>query len=350
MRLLVRVDAGAGIGFGHLMRCIALVEAAEAAQMSVQVVMRPDPDGLRVAQANSLPIHILPPELPIIEEAPHVAALARTLGADCVTVDVFSPQHEALFPENYLKCLAADGGVPVLAIDDMCSRPLQCAAVLNGNLFAHDLPYARNAPGARLLLGPRYLLQRRAITDLAAEAAGYTPQPGHIVVTFGGSDTARLTLPTLRALRSAGIETPLTVVAGPGMHECEAVAALVARYDGWRLLRNVKDMGRLLLSADLVLCNGGSTIYEAALLRRPMAIVPQTAVERQNAAHMARAGAATVIAPVAAPPTPEGVDEVIQLLHSPQRREAMAAAGGTVVDGKGAQRAVEEIMQLAAGK
>ena len=204
-RLVLRVDAGPANGTGHLMRCLALVQAWTDLGGTATWRLAAAPDGL-VDRIRAEGVEVVRIEEPPASEADGAALLA-CLVEDPQAVAVVDGYH---FREPFLAALG-DQGARVLLVDDMAELATYPVGwILNQNAHADLVAYPEGTT-ARLMLGLRWTMLRREFRVPPDDR----PVPGvaqRLLVTFGGQDPTGMTLRSLRALREVpGLETRVGV-------------------------------------------------------------------------------------------------------------------------------------------
>lgn len=267
IKILIRADASAVIGTGHLMRCLALAQAAQDRDSRVAFVCREIPDvlGERLRDEN-LPLHRLKGGVGTVEDAAETWATAREIHADWIVVDGYR------FGPDYYAALHG-AGARVLAVDDMA----HCAnypvdLLLNQNLHVMPELYSgKIASTARLLLGPKFSLLRREFRAYATWRRDHVDFPRRVLVSFGGSDAENFTGRVLRALARSvrgGIE--VLVLAGAANHAVPELTRQAAELPFTCEIRvNVRDVAAVMAWADVAISAGGSTVWELAAMRLP---------------------------------------------------------------------------------
>jgi UDP-2,4-diacetamido-2,4,6-trideoxy-beta-L-altropyranose hydrolase len=317
LHVAIRVDAGGAIGVGHAMRCATLGAALRAAGHRVTVATASLPDWVAVRFRD---------EGATIERAPKPP------------VDVWVVDGYGLGAE--LSALAASGAV-VVAVDDNHELPVADARlVVNQNLHATAELYPDVGSGTTLLLGPSYAMIRRDVT--AIDRSDRPAEGRTVLVSFGGTDPAGLTLPVVEAL--LGTEDVAIVVAlGADHPDRPAVEALVEQHRD-RASFDPGDLTMGLRAADVAVIGGGSTLWEVASLG--IAAVAAVVADNQAAGTAAAEAAGFVVGVDVRPGRRGAVDvatAVIELLDDADRRRALSTAGRTLFDGRGAERVVAAI-------
>ena len=256
--LLVRADAGPGIGVGHVMRCLAIAEAW--IELGGRVVFAsaelPVPIGGRVSQLGSRVVTVSSSET--------TAALAVEVGARFAIVD-----GHHLGPE-YQQDLGA-AGARVLVIDDRGESATDAAdVILNPNATAHTDLY-RQLRGITLL-GPAYALIRREFRGIARTRT-LAETARRILVSFGGADPADLSPVAIAALAEIeGLHVRVVV----GASADRALAAPANAKSTIEVVPWLQDLAGQMRWADLAIVAAGSTCWELAACGVPMIAVPVT--------------------------------------------------------------------------
>lgn len=209
--------------------------------------------------------------------------------------------------------------------------------------------------------GPHYLVTGRPVPRAVLEAdrdsarqrfgiAGDDPA----LLVMGGSQGAR-------SINRAAVEAFATPAQDRGFHvlhlagrrdHAEVRAALEERGGPGRytLLEFEPGLADCLAASDLVVGRSGGSIFEVAAAGLPAILVPYPHAtgdhQNANAAWMARAGAAEVMAD--ADLDPAGLRQLVEgILGDPARRERMAAASRSLAKPDAAARIADEIMAAA---
>jgi UDP-2,4-diacetamido-2,4,6-trideoxy-beta-L-altropyranose hydrolase len=237
-----------------------------------------------------------------------------------------------------LEHLIADGNT-VMAIDDNHELPVDGAAlVLNQNLHATPALYPDVAP-QRLLLGPRFALIRSDVCDL--DPAGLPDVGSVVLLAFGGTDPARLTLPMAVRLAATG-NTDIIVALGAEHPDRAAVGALAGvRFDGGDLRDGFSE-------SHVAVIGGGSTLWEVGVVGLPsLAVVVADNQVEGTAAAVAAGFVESADVRASGFDVDHLVERTLGLLDDRPRRAAMAAAGRTLFDGDGRWRVAAAVSALA---
>lgn len=342
MRVLVRADASATVGAGHVARCLTLAGALRARGVVVELALaRPSEATLAWVRGAGHVAHGLDVDRGSEEDAAATAALAA---GDPVVVDSYAVTGP------WLAGLRARGSF-VAFVDDLAAFPLDVDAVLDPNFHAESLRYEL-APHTRAWLGPRYALVR---DEFRAARAARAPSradafEGRVVATFGGADPSGETERLLAGLLE--VRLPLGVVVVVGAHNprrtaVEEAARTIARSAPRHALEvrvDVTNLGALFADADLVVTAAGSTCQEIATVGVPgMAVAT---ADNQRPVHDAVAAEGLLVGlGWHAELTPTDYARGLERLATDgAARRAMAERQRARVDGEGAGRAASALL------
>ena len=340
--LLIRADANARIGTGHLMRCLALAQGWKARGRQATFITACESESLR---------HRLSDEdfqvITLEQSHPNPAdwgatsqALAAHPGAWVVLDGYhFDPAYQRQIKET---------GHRLLVIDDMAHLDHYYAdLVLNQNINAERSRYSCELY-THLLLGTRYVLLRSEFLAWR-EWQREVPQVARkVLVTLGGSDPNNQTLKVIQAMQQIavdGLEAVVVVGASnPHFQELQSVA----RNSQFtiRLVQNVTDMSELMAWADVAVSAGGSTCWEMAFMGLPNVILVLAENQRGVAEGLGTLGIALNLGWYAEISELELAQTLEMLIANPAYRKAMSEKGRQLVDGAGANSVVSAMNKL----
>jgi UDP-2,4-diacetamido-2,4,6-trideoxy-beta-L-altropyranose hydrolase len=339
--LLIRAEATAAIGTGHVMRCLALAQAWHDAggksifAMTDSVVSMEE----RIRSEDMEVVRLARSERSS-EDAARLLEVARVRGAEWVVADGYQ------FDGGYQRSLK-DGGLKLLFVDDYSHAEYYVAdLVLNQNAHAREVMYHRREPYTRLLLGPHYAMLRREFAAWRDWTRIINPTGRKVLVTMGGSDPDNVTLQVVHALQLVEVERlEATVVAGDGNPHFESLERAVLRLPGVvRLERNVRNMGELMTWADVVISAAGSTCWEICLLGLPAILIDLAENQYPIAHELDRRGCGIHLGSTSTVSAETIAGKLEWLLLSPEVRKVLSGHAQELVDGEGATRVLSAMV------
>jgi len=341
--VVLRADASASVGTGHLVRSRTLAEALIAGGWRATVAARDLPDALADGLARA-GIAMLPLSGDSIENEPAEIS-ARTGNA----VELVVGDHYDLDADWFARMRRNLPGAALMAIDDLTDRPLPVDLVLNQNLGASAAAYATLvAPEARILTGPAFALLRPEFATLRARGRTRDGTVDRILIFFSGADAPDVTSRAVVGVREIGCQ--VDVVVGAAYPYLNGLQEIVAGPPGARLHVNTAAMAELMDAADLAIGAASSASWERCALGLPALLV--TLADNQVVAErlLVEAGAAETLGWHDAV-TAADIERAVRALRAdPGRVAAMASAAANVTDGHGTERVVTEIEAMLATK
>jgi len=339
VKLLVRADASAEIGSGHLLRCLALAQAWRGRGGEAIFATSPGRGALaeRLVE-EGFAVEPWAAKTGSERDCRETAERAGELGATWVVVDGYR------FGAGYQRRLK-DAGLALLWLDDDARTGSYCAdLVLDQNVYADECKYRDRGPGTRLLLGSRWALLRREFLDRGSARDRSRPVE-RILVTTGGADPGALARKIARGIvSSADRAVEIVVVAGalasrdPELEALEVSGAIEIR-------RDVRDMAELMAGADLAIAAAGSTLWELAFMGLPVLAVSVAPNQRPAAEAMSALGAAIDLGTAESLRGDDLAQAVRALLDEPPKRVELARRSRELVDGRGAERVVDVLLE-----
>lgn len=169
-----------------------------------------------------------------------------------------------------------------------------------------------------------------------------------LLIAFGGSDILKCNARFLDALNRQGFHGPAEIIAGMSATELNEISAIVATWRDTRIMSNVKDMALRMADADLVVTKLGMTQLEAFCVGRDCVVVEPTQahVDLQQELNAAYSDWPVIQCGLVADMAFEQAAKVtISCLSDRRQRQLRGARASQLVDGKGAKRIIDAVMQ-----
>ena len=347
MKILFITIAGNAVGYGHLSRCLALAEQALGRGVEASFLLFGDTAAAsRVNLAGYtcrlIPISQLSCEL-------NASVLHQIEKTDAAVVD-FS---HAIVLANL------DVALDLMEHIRTCARHVVVLDGLREQALATNLPdmpidvlvtpYVTALPQAhkscwRILTGPEY-------APLSAKYVNFPTRTAHkiaerVLISCGGSDPTALTPVVLEGLKALPISLDVRVVIGPLFSQGLVKQLKQATADYSHSITFVYAPDELtlhMLWCDLAITTSGLTKYELAATATPAVLMSIDAVHDAINQPFARLGTAVDLGFEV---TPDAVAEYVKMLMDQSEvRAAMMKAGRKIVDGRGAERLIDDILR-----
>jgi UDP-2,4-diacetamido-2,4,6-trideoxy-beta-L-altropyranose hydrolase len=358
VRVAFRVDASMQIGTGHFMRCLALAASLKRAGARCHFVCRHALEHLR-AMAVEAGHGFDTLESARFEDSgdlSHSSWLQTSQDIDASqTLHALSDRHwDWLVVDHYAldarwESVVSQAWPGVLVIDDLADRQHDCRVLLDQNLFPDmDARYVGKVRShCQLLLGPCYALLREEFSELRASTKLRQGRAHRILVQMGGVDADNQTEKAVEAItRLRGRSFIVDVVVGRQQPARDRLEAICERH-GFRLHVQTAAVAALMSRADLAIGAAGSSSWERCCLGLPTICIGQATHQVEMAKGLQMRGAIVNLGDAANVSVENLYETVASLIDQPERLASLSAAASELVDGKGAERVCQRLMDMA---
>lgn len=350
--ILIRVDASAKIGIGHLMRCIALAQALKKKDYNVIFVSRKlDFASEDILSRHDFNLELLEDDIDENKDGDLTSQIAQNHGARCIMVDHYGLQED-------FRTLLKNKGFHLLVVDDILKQSrITADIILNQNIGAQSLEpvYRKIAPEAKaFLLGEKYVMFRseilsrgesiRFLRTRKLEVLQQKKRNPNILVTFGGTDSLGLSPRIIEVFKNipSDLFQQIYVVLGSNVSSSVLTATKTAmrNFPVVNLFIN-PDMAALMEDADVAVTAGGSTVYELAFMGVAQVILKIAENQDLVCRSFAQKKSAQVLF---SPIKKEDLSKaILDLLHNRDLISGYSRMNMDIVDGMGVDRVIDSI-------
>jgi len=337
MRVLLLCDGGGPIGVGHVIRSLALAEAAVAAGHDVVVAGHFEGSFVQ-HQLAAAPVEVVEIS-PVPEPSPGpgpdpLLELIERFGPDVVHIDSYGSWSWLM------------GSFVLSSMEDGWYGRRRADVVIDPTFGAElsPRPDDDSTSVGLLLRGSRYAPIRQRVLDARQmvkplDTATYSVARS-VLVVMGGTDPVGLAPAVVGLLARTDLSLDVTVIAVGEIAERARAAAVDSRLS-LTVVAPVDDLPALMARQDLVVSAAGTSVWELCCLGVPMAVVWAVDNQREGYDRVVDAGAAVGLGgPELGSPAGDAVGRLRTALTDPRVRADLTLAGRRIVDGLGAWRVV----------
>ena len=343
--MIVRVDWGASSGIGHVMRCLALIQAWRDRSGKVCVVTKSTcPSIQNRLEENGATLCRLGSSLSQAEDAKATSVIADQNHADWILIDGYE------FSESYVLILKAKKHRIAVIDDDCAPAAIHADLIINHNSYADEDGYRKTGFSNPVLAGQRYTLLRREF--LATTAHPRRPIEGvaqHLLITMGGADPLNATRSVLHLIETLDFRLRITVVIGAANDRAEAMIrefqTASSRHEVEFLL-DPPDLVEVFCRADLAIAAAGVTASELGALGIPMALLITADNQVPVAAFFDAHKAALLLGDARSILGNKAGAKLSALIGDPDLRRQLSLQCSGLVDCHGADRVVEHLLNF----
>lgn len=340
--VVFRTDAYENIGTGHLMRCITLArELMRTGNVLLFVIQKASAVMSPVLRRENIRFKIIDVEPDCTWEV-DAQKTCECLNLEhrvpeWIVVDSYRLDHKW---ENVVrgKCKK------IFVIDDLARSHHDCELLLNQNISSKDSYYGLLKSGTQILTGPQYALLMDVFSTVS-----YKREPSsrpRINIFLGGADILNDTEKAIRATLSLSIAVDVDVVFGRLNGNWSYICNKYSEYSWFNFYRDVSSLAELFRSADIGIGGGGTTTWERACVGLPSLIIEQAPNQRDNAIVCERLGIGWYVGESKIVNSNIILEKLEAILSDRSRLQIASSQAMQIVDGRGAQRVVEEMSRL----
>jgi UDP-2,4-diacetamido-2,4,6-trideoxy-beta-L-altropyranose hydrolase len=355
----IRADAGKSIGMGHLIRCLSLAKELYANNFKIYFIIK-----------NKLSKKIIDNKFETIEltcddrelnnneydygsrenlqeEYNQIDKIIKQYNLDILLIDSYNVNKDFLYNlQKNIKCL--------IYIDDVNKFKYPVDIIINGNITGTYYTYDKYFHNTLLLLGTKYNMIRDEFKDIKYKEPNRTINT--VMITSGGSDPLNISKKVIRLLlddkQLCNLE--IKVVVNKSFIHLDELVQIREEYSNVSLVTNIKDsiinnkmdylsMKEIMTSSDIAISSGGSTLYELCSCSIPTAAYiladnQEFIVNKLSSNNYIKSiGWYNRLE--------EKINSIKNLIMTYNDREALALKGKQLVDGKGTERIVKQIIE-----
>lgn len=349
MRVLVRVDASAQIGTGHVMRCLALASELKNRRHEVIFLCRElkgnliatiEASGFKVIKLQKPSGEIIKGSIPHSHwlEVSQQVDLQESLDVAGASVwDWIVTDHYGL-DELWQKGWQAK----VLAIDDLADRRLHADILLDQNDLDQETTRYQDFidQNCRRLIGPEYALLRDEFKNLRPKVKIRTELKS-ILVFLGGVDLGNTTVQILKVLQPLSYNVK-AIIGHLNPHYDDISRMFKSRF---HIQKGTQNMAQDLLECDVAIGAGGVSTWERFCMGCPSIVVTIAANQEDVANSLQSLGYHIYLGRDSAFSS-EALLNALKKLEKPENLAQYSDMGQKLVDGRGCERVVTAMESL----
>lgn len=353
---LIRADANATIGIGHVMRCLALAEwAKDRGLKAVLCTKFPHPFLQQKLESLGGKFLLIPEsDKPSSKAYAHSAWLKgdeledaeQTMAAvqklNCGHPLFIVVDHYALGApwENVLSRLTKN----IVVIDDLSDRKHDCNIIVDQTFGKEQESYEGLViDDCKRLIGEKFILLRKEFSSFATNRIkSKTPR---LLIALGGADPHNHSLTLAKWIHESHLANRLrlsilTTSINPNLHALKQYCD-----DNIELLIDVERVASALKTFDLCIGAAGSSSWERSALQLPTLTVVLASNQKDIARHLHSVGATINLGEIDALKPSALTTSISSLLDHPDRSRELAKSAKKVCDGLGCDRVLDEILK-----
>ncbi|WP_425880024.1 UDP-2,4-diacetamido-2,4,6-trideoxy-beta-L-altropyranose hydrolase [Acinetobacter sp. TWP2-2-3] len=365
MKVVFRVDASIQMGTGHVMRCLTLADALKNRGAECYFICREHSGNLiglitqRGYHVDALPYMDLSQEDKLQNlnaDLAHASWLGATQKADA---SLCTPLMEALKPDwlivdHYALDIRWEQVLRpyckrVMVIDDLADRQHDCDFLIDQNyLPSYEQRYDNLVQATtKKLLGPSFVLLRDEFLNLREKKLQQMPNiEAHILINFGGIGNYSLLSKVIEAINIFKKQSFYIVTGGLDPHLLLELEKSIS-YSKVKIVETAVNMADIMSQSQYAIGACGSTVWERFCLGLNSGLIEMAENQTPLLNYLTKMNLIDNLGNVNSLTT----DDILKLLQNLDLTDAKYSHRKTaimsLIDGKGTQRVVEMILEVA---
>lgn len=334
--LYIRADMNDTIATGHIMRCLAIAEAAKGLGEDTTFITADEIPGELIREKGYQNICLYTAWNRMEEELDPLERIIEEVGIPMLLIDSY------YITKEYMKRLREK--TKIVYIDDLHAGIWDCDTLINYAVYAKKFQYQKEYPKTKLFLGCQYAPLKKEFAEESFKKQ-ISKRVQNVLFLTGGTDPAGLSQKFVKSLieqgEFSGIE--FHVICGRYNRNVEVLKKIANQYSNIHIYQNVGQIEIFMKEADIAITAGGTTLYELAAFGVPIICYSMVDNQIDNAQWFAKEGMAVYAGDIRAPrfQIEDLFFELRHLVEDVELRTKLSENGRKNIDGKGAQRIAE---------
>ncbi len=263
--IVIRVDSGKEIGWGHMMRCFSLAEMLRSKNVKVSFISRKLSGSLcKFIKENRFEVHHLPNKGLENDAEKTIKIIGKLNSIDWLIVDNYEldKKWETILRPHVKR---------IMVIDDMTKREHECDLILDQNLYQNmkNCYGGLIPPNCKKLIGPKFALLRKEFRLIRKNLKNRDGEIKRILISFGSNDPTNETLKVLESINHINKQIKFDLVLGILDKKSKGIKKMCSKISNITCYDQTINISQLMKKSDLSIGAGGSTTWERCCLGLP---------------------------------------------------------------------------------
>lgn len=263
-----KAEANEQVGGGHLHRCLAIARELRKQNIKAEFInSETNNEALNKIRQEGFIYHEIEPKKSLTAEKYFSICPPRSL-------IVFDTDNSAFYSGKFIEKLRKNNRkTAVFTVTD--KHHIATDLLINPNIISKTHNY-KTATHTKKITGSHFMIFSENIRNANIQPVKPKPE-GNLFVFFGNSDPNGLTKKFLNALPKIQPSFKnIFLLIGILNKDYEAIINSTPKYhpNKLQILRDIKNMSKIYQQTDIAIVSGGMTMWEAALWKIPLMVIP----------------------------------------------------------------------------
>ena len=325
-------------GYGNLSRCLYLAESLRKNKSKISFIIDYNKSVINELKKRKFDFIIKPNFKRTSTETKFILDYLHNNEFSTIMIDMRERG------EIISKFLSKNNCKTILFDDAWCNN-VYVDILFNGTNVKSYHNYKKINKNSKLFLNTKYWIVDEKFNQYRKKSSEIKQKKNyHIVVSMGGSDPNNLTTSVVKAI--SVIKTiKITIIIGPLFSHLSELKSVISGNNRIKLINSTNTIWKDLSRADVVISNGGNTLFELAALSVPTLCIPAFQHEIKYTNAFMSKNFSINLGFKQKNPTKINTS-LLKLLEDMPLRKKMCFSGKKIVDGKGLSRVVKIILKF----
>ena len=345
-KFFIRVESNEKIGTGHLMRCLTIANSLRKMGNQVHFISKNmSKESKELLESNKFSVNLLDYKRKKFD---------YEIDAK-FTIEIIKKERKNstfLIIDNYeidkkWEILVKKFVKKIVVIDDLANRKHSCELLIDQNLNSDikEKQYKKLTPkNCILLIGTQFAILRPEFYKLRKLTKTRT-KIKNILISYGGTDPTNETIKVLKALKNLNLKNINThIVSGNLNSKNKEIKKLSTELNKSKFYEYTKDIGKLMIKADIAFGGAGTTSWERCCLGLP-AIITILSNDQKDIAESLEKNACGINLGFGKKIRVKDYENILRKFNWNNLRE-FSSNCKKIVDGRGTNRVISEILSM----
>lgn len=264
--ITIRCIANESKGFGNLSRAILLAKELKKNSNKIIFLIDKNLNAKKILQSNNLKYFFVPQFTSKKKESEFIIKKMNSVKSKSVILEM---REFSEILSKYLK----NYGKQVIIIDDAWVKNLYADLIFNGTVVKKYHKYKKINQNAEIFTGSKFwIADQHFLKNQKKQSSIKSKSSYSIVITMGGADNEGIIIKILNYLGNVNF-IKFYIVIGPMFKKHNELKPFF-NLKNITFLNSPKQIWKIFEKSDVVICNGGNTLFELLIQRIPTLCIP----------------------------------------------------------------------------
>jgi UDP-2,4-diacetamido-2,4,6-trideoxy-beta-L-altropyranose hydrolase len=325
-------------GFGHINRCIPLTKGLVKKKFHVEFLINKNKNIEKILDYENIPYRIIPKKVSIDNESKYIKKIIDKEKIKILILDM-REYNERISSElsNY--------DFKTIVIDDAWSKKAYADLVINVTKIKSYTNYKKINKNCKICIGPKfYIISREFKKNKKNNLDIKKKKKYNITISLGGWEPDGLSKKILKSIIDIN-NINIKIIWGPLFPNSQDITKYSKKFTNVKIEKKQNNLSKIFKHSDIVISNGGNTLHELAILGIPCLAIAAHNHQLEYIEFFSQKGFCDNLGYYKELKMSELKNKLGDLLNNQRKRKKMNKNGQKIIDGKGLERTLNQIIK-----